>query len=150
MFSRRTLFRGIELLPAGCYLIANADGSTSISRYWDFSFAEVEEQLDETEYVEELDALFRRAVSRHLVADVPISSYLSGGIDSGSITAVASAQLPELRTFTVGFDLSSASGMELAFDERENAEHLSYLFRTEHYEMVLKAGDNPGEILASQ
>ena len=46
-----------------------------------------------------------------------------------------------MRTFTVGFDLSSASGVELGFDERAKAEHMSYLFKTEHYEMVLKAGD---------
>src|SRR4029077_1267262 len=93
------------------------------------------------EYLEELDRLFQQAVARHLVADVPVSAYLSGGMDSGSITAVASSHIPELRTFTVGFDLSSASGMELGFDERQNAEHMSYVFGTEHYEMVLKAGD---------
>ena len=48
---------------------------------------------------------------------------------------------PTCGTFTCGFDLRSASGIELGFDERENAEYMSYLFRTEHYEMVLKAGD---------
>ncbi len=73
---------------------------------------------------------------------MPVGSYLSGGMDSGSITAVAAPQFDEaFASFTVGFDLSSASGMELAFDERAKAEHMSYLFGTEHYEMVLKAGD---------
>jgi asparagine synthase (glutamine-hydrolysing) len=62
-------------------------------------------------------------------------------MDSGSITAVAAKQLPYMKTFTVGFDLRSASGLELGFDEREKAEYMSYLFKTEHYEMVLKAGD---------
>ena len=80
-------------------------------------------------------------MSRHLISDVPVATYLSGGMDSGSITAIASRQLPDLKTFTVGFDLHSASGLELAFDERERAEHLSYVFGTEHYQMVLKAGD---------
>ncbi len=70
-----------------------------------------------------------------------MSSYLSGGLDSGSITAIASKNINNLLTFTVGFDLSSASGLELAYDERESAERMSYLFGTEHYEMVLKAGD---------
>ena len=46
-----------------------------------------------------------------------------------------------MKSFTVGFDLTSASGIELTFDERSAAEHLSYVFGTEHYEMVLKAGD---------
>jgi asparagine synthase (glutamine-hydrolysing) len=91
--------------------------------------------------LEELDFLFQQAVSRQLVSDVEIGAYLSGGMDSGSITAVAAPQLPLLRTFTCGFDLSSASGIELNFDERHTAERMSYLFKTEHYEMVLKAGD---------
>jgi asparagine synthase (glutamine-hydrolysing) len=46
-----------------------------------------------------------------------------------------------LKTFTVGFDLRSASGLERSFDERAKAEFMSYLFKTEHYEMILKSGD---------
>jgi asparagine synthase (glutamine-hydrolysing) len=70
-----------------------------------------------------------------------VGAYLSGGMDSGSITAVAARSVPYLSTFTGGFDLTSISGLELAFDERRKAEAMSYLFRTEHYETVLKAGD---------
>jgi asparagine synthase (glutamine-hydrolysing) len=62
-------------------------------------------------------------------------------MDSGSITAIAAKSYPYIKTFTCGFDLSSASGIELAFDERAKAEAMSYYFKTEHYEMVLKAGD---------
>jgi asparagine synthase (glutamine-hydrolysing) len=112
-----------------------------IQRYWDYHFSEPEGAVDEREYLEELDRLFRQAVNRQLVSDVDIGSYLSGGMDSGSITAVAATQLPYLKTFTCGFDLHSASGIELGFDERAAAERMSYLFKTEHYEMVLKAGD---------
>ena len=85
--------------------------------------------------------MFAQAVNRQLVTDVELGSYLSGGMDSGSITAVAAQSIPDLKTFTCGFDLSSASGIELAFDERVAAEAMSARFRTEHYEMVLKAGD---------
>jgi len=66
---------------------------------------------------------------------------LSGGMDSGSITAVAARALPYITTFTVGFDMTSRMGLELGVDERAKAEAMSYLFKTEHYEAVLKAGD---------
>src|SRR4029077_12247823 len=72
---------------------------------------------------------------------VEIGAYLSGGMDSGSITAIAARQLPYIKSLTCGFDLNSASGVELGYDERNPAEYMSYLFKTEHYEMVLKAGD---------
>ena len=62
-------------------------------------------------------------------------------MDSGSITAIAAKKFRDLKTFTCGFDLSSASGIELGFDEREKAEAMSAKFKTEHYEIVLKAGD---------
>ena len=60
--------------------------------------------------------LFQQAVNRQLVSDVEIGCYLSGGMDSGTITALSSKELPYIKTFTCGFDLSSASGIELAFD----------------------------------
>jgi asparagine synthase (glutamine-hydrolysing) len=72
---------------------------------------------------------------------VPIGCYLSGGMDSGSITAIARRSLGRLTTFTGGFDLSSASGLELGFDERREAEALAAILKTEHYEMVMHAGD---------
>jgi asparagine synthase (glutamine-hydrolysing) len=143
-FTDRTLFRGVRLVPAGCYVVARAgrSGVSAPCRYWDFHFREESATgTGEDEYLEELDHLFRQAVRRQLVADVELGAYLSGGLDSGAITAVAARELPYIKSFTCGFDLSSASGLELAFDEREAAERLSYRFRTEHYEVVLKAGD---------
>ena len=142
-FTDRTLFAGVRLLPAGSVLqVAVGDQNIGSSeRYWDFRFREPEGPVDEREYIEELDRLFRQAVNRQLVSDVDIGAYLSGGMDSGSITALAARQLPYIRSFTCGFDLNSASGVELGFDEREGAELMSYLFKTQHYEMVLKAGD---------
>jgi asparagine synthase (glutamine-hydrolysing) len=139
-FTDRTLFKDLRLLPAGCHMTVTTEG-VRIQRYWDYHFSEPEGAVDEREYLEELDRLFRQAVNRQLVSDVDVGSYLSGGMDSGSITAVAATQLPYLKTFTCGFDLHSASGIELGFDERAAAERMSYLFKTEHYEMVLKAGD---------
>ncbi|MGY4472611.1 asparagine synthase (glutamine-hydrolyzing) [Bradyrhizobium sp. USDA 3364] len=142
-FTDRTLFDKVRLLPAGCYIEIGLDDRRPVEpkRYWDFRFEEPTQQIDERDAVHELDHLFRQAVNRQLVSDVDVGSYLSGGMDSGSITALAAAQLPFMRTFTIGFDLNSASGVELGYDERTKAEYMSYLFKTEHYEMVLKAGD---------
>ncbi|GKT17835.1 asparagine synthase (glutamine-hydrolyzing) [Acidovorax sp. SUPP2522] len=141
----RTIFSGISLFPAGTFATVKSSNTGSaearFTRYWDYEFVEPESPRNLEEYAEELDRLFVQAVSRQLVSDVDIGSYLSGGMDSGSITAVAAQQIPYMKTFTCGFDLNSASGIELGFDERPTAEYMSYLFKTEHYEMVLKAGD---------
>ncbi|MBM3245637.1 MAG: asparagine synthase (glutamine-hydrolyzing), partial [Candidatus Omnitrophica bacterium] len=144
LFTDRTLLQGIHLFPAGCWAKLTLDESADklkIIRYWDYDFCEPEDHAAAEEYEEELDRLFRQAVKRQLISDVEVGSYLSGGMDSGSITAIAASELPYIKTFTCGFDLHSASGLELGFDEREKAELMSYLFKTEHYEMVLKAGD---------
>jgi asparagine synthase (glutamine-hydrolysing) len=142
IFSDGTLFSGVRLLPPGRTLtISVRDGSRRERAYWDFDFAERPGTESDDEYAEELDRLFRQSVERQLVADVPVGAYLSGGMDSGSITAVAAQYLPYLSTFTGGFDLTTAAGLELGFDERLKAERMSYRFRTEHYETVLKAGD---------
>ncbi|MBE9207143.1 asparagine synthase (glutamine-hydrolyzing) [Nostoc sp. LEGE 06077] len=138
----KTLFKDIKLLPAGTYMCLSLDTQKSVQQqYWDYHFVEPDNPLDDREYLEELDRLFRQAVSRQLMSDVELGAYLSGGIDSGSITAIAAQQLPYIKSFTCGFDLNSASGVEVSYDEREAAEYMSYLFKTEHYEMVLKAGD---------
>ena len=136
-----TLFRDIRILPAGSWLRTSASGHVETRDYWDFAFVEPEHPTTRGEYAEALDFALRRAVSRQLVSDVPVGAYLSGGMDSGTITALAAQQIPNIKSFTVGFDLHSVSGLEMAVDEREAAEHMSYLFRTEHYEVVLKAGD---------
>ena len=137
-----TLFAGIRMLPAGTSLILDSrrDPRPVIERYWDFDLRH-SELMDRREASDELHRLFTKAVSRQLVSDVPVGAYLSGGMDSGSITAVARRQLGRLTSFTCGFDLSSASGLELGFDEREKAEVLANLLKTEHYEVVLHAGD---------
>lgn len=142
-FSDKTLFEGIHLLPPASYvkIPLAAQKMPPIRQYWDFDFTEPETVTDEREYVEELDRLLQQAVNRQLVSDVDVGGYLSGGMDSGSLVGLASRQVSNMRTFTCGFDLSSASGLELAFDERAKAEAMSYEFQTEHYEMVLKAGD---------
>jgi asparagine synthase (glutamine-hydrolysing) len=143
IFSDGTLFDGVRLLPPGHRVSVPARDALPASEdcYWDFYFHEPDGKVDERELEEELNRLFRQAVLRQTVSDVPVGSHLSGGMDSGSITAVAATALPWMPTFTVGFDMRSASGIELGTDERPKAEAMSYLFRTEHFQAVLKAGD---------
>lgn len=147
IFTDKTFFKSIKLFPSGHYAriplgaLSCELSALSLTRYWDFDFREPNHPAKDEEYIEELDRLFQQAVKRQLVSDVDIGSYLSGGMDSGSITAIAAKELPYIKTFTCGFDLNSASGLELGFDERGNSEYMSYLFKTEHYEMVLKSGD---------
>lgn len=142
IFSDLTLFKDIMLLPpAGTISLGIKNNkSLKINQYWDFCFRN-DHSLNEQEYTEELERLFTQAVNRQLISDVEIGSYLSGGMDSGSITSIAAKNFKNLKTFTCGFDLSSANGLELGFDERIKAEFLSNIYKTEHYEIVLKAGD---------
>ncbi|MGO4573051.1 asparagine synthase (glutamine-hydrolyzing) [Microvirga sp. 2TAF3] len=141
-FTDGTLFRNVRLLPHGCYLqVRPGDRNAVPVRYWDYHFEEPSQVANKDELIDQLDHLFMQAVSRQLISDVDVGCYLSGGMDSGSIAAVASKQLSNMKSFTVGFDVSSASGVEVGYDERVAAEYMSYLFKSEHYEMVLKAGD---------
>ena len=144
IFTDRTLLQNIRMFPPatlGRISLGTKSKTLQLDHYWDYHFEEPKKPKDTREYEEELNHLLQQAVCRQLVTDVELGSYLSGGMDSGTLTALASRELPYIKTFTCGFDLSSASGMELGFDEREKAEALSARYKTEHYEMVLKAGD---------
>ena len=139
-FTNRTLFKGVSLLAPGTAVVFEPHREPREYLYWDYDFREeLTDPLPELE--EECNRLFAQGVSRQLLSDVDVGSYLSGGIDSGAITAIAARQISGMRTFTVGFDTRSASGLELGFDERVKSEYMSYVFGTEHYQMVLKAGD---------
>jgi asparagine synthase (glutamine-hydrolysing) len=103
-FTPQTLFKDIRILPAGHYLRVGLGTGTLPDPipYWDFAFTEPEQPEDEQAYVEELDRLFCQAVNRQLVSDVDVGAYLSGGMDSGSITARAAMQLPFMKTLYRG------------------------------------------------
>jgi asparagine synthase (glutamine-hydrolysing) len=144
IISNQTLNQDIFILEPGYYGILNLKKNNKelyLRQYWDYHFNSKDNNLSKEESIEELRYLFQKAVKRQLVSDVEVGSYLSGGMDSGSITAIASNQIRNLKTFTCGFDLSSASGIELNFDERDKAKLMSTKFNTEHYEIILKSGD---------
>ena len=124
IFTDGTLLRGVHLLPAGtgCGSGRWITGARPV-----LGLRLHDRRRDPSEEAaEELRRLFDAAVQRQLVSDVPVGAYLSGGTDSAGITAIAARHIPYLSTFTGGFDLTSASGLELGFDERAKAEALSY------------------------
>jgi asparagine synthase (glutamine-hydrolysing) len=138
-FGEATLFKGIHLLEPGHILLVKGS-HIERRRYWDFNFDPMEDRGEER-LLERLRVLLEDTIKRQLVSDVPVGAYLSGGMDSGSITAIAAGNIPRLMTFTGGFDLTNVSGFEAGFDERKDAEVMSALFGTEHYQMVFHAGD---------
>ena len=142
LFSFRTLFKGVSMIPpANTIEIGNDFKHVTHNSWWDYDFSETEESMTFEEAKDETLRLFQQAVKRQMVADVPIGSYLSGGMDSGAITAVGSKMIPRMATFTCGFDMSSVTGVEANYDERRDAELMANAFKTEHYEQVINAGD---------
>ncbi|MDP2683947.1 MAG: asparagine synthase (glutamine-hydrolyzing) [bacterium] len=140
IFSDRTLFNNIYLLPAGYWMKISKNGKIHTQQFWDFNINE-DTKTSEKDFIEQIQVNFDKAVNRHMIADVPIGSYSSGGMDSGSIIAIATKKNRNLMTFTGGFDLSAAYGIEFGFDERKDSEIIARTFNTQHYEMVIHSGD---------
>ncbi len=142
LFTYRTLFKGVTMLPpANAVAVTRNSNGVKHQSWWDYDFSLPDESMTFEDSVQETARLFRQAVVRQMVADVPVGSYLSGGMDSGSITAVASSHVPRLTTFTCGFDMSEITGVEANYDERRDAELMANHFKTEHYEQIINAGD---------
>ena len=142
VFSFNTLFKGVTMLPPANTVQLNSK-STAVKHnsWWDYDFSKTDENMSFEFAKSETKRLFEQAVNRQMVADVPVGSYLSGGMDSGSITAIASKKVDRLSTFTCGFDMSEVTGREANFDERRDAELMANCFKTEHFEQVMNAGD---------
>lgn len=137
----RSIFRGVEkLLPAHTLSIDLDTWRVTRRRYWQLQFAPDESLSCEDWQAALLDKL-RESVRVHLIADVPVGSFLSGGMDSSVVTGLASAALPTpIQTFSIGFREARFSELDAA---REIAEH----FGTEHTEQIVEA--NAAELLPS-
>jgi asparagine synthase (glutamine-hydrolysing) len=141
-FSYQTLFKGVAMLPpANTVKIDKSSTFVKHSSWWDYDFSSPDENMSFEEAKEETLRLFKQAVKRQMVADVPVGAYLSGGMDSASVVSVASQHVQRLSTFTCGFDMSEVTGHESNYDERRDAELLANAFKTEHFEQVMNAGD---------
>lgn len=128
----QTIFDGIQKLEPGHVLTVDARGLIK-KPYWQLStfFNTPFEGVDENDVENELKKILKDAVRYHLISDVPLGVFLSGGLDSSVIVAYAS-QLhnKKIKTFSVGFK-------EQSFDERNFARTIAKRFDTDHQELVI-------------
>jgi asparagine synthase (glutamine-hydrolysing) len=128
--SPHTVFRGIRKLPPGHRLVLDRTG-VRVDRYWDFRPAE-RPPKDLRAFVAELRERMQEAVRSHLVSDVPVGAFLSGGLDSSTVVALMSlAGIQPVRTFSVGF-------REGRFDELPYARLVAQRYGTDHRELVVE------------
>ncbi|MGI5842593.1 MAG: asparagine synthase (glutamine-hydrolyzing) [Candidatus Xenobium sp.] len=125
----RTILAGIHKLPPAHWLSWD-DSGVRLGRYWDLELRPMR-GLDLRDWEELLLAALRGAVRRHLGANLPVGTFLSGGLDSSTLTALMVQEAAEpIRTFTMGFP-------EASFDESGPARRLARLLGTRHHEGVL-------------
>jgi asparagine synthase (glutamine-hydrolysing) len=120
-----TIFKSIKKLEPGHYL-SYQNGKSEIKKYWDIPLADYPIGFKtEDEYAEELRDILERAVRSRLVADVPVGVFLSGGIDSGVIAALAAKANRKIECFSIGFD-------EPSFDESSHAKSIAKALGLNH------------------
>src|SRR4051812_8804922 len=125
-----SIFEGVRKLPPGHYLKWRA-GRSGIHQYWQVG---VDETFagGEREAAEALRAVLSDAVRSHLMSDVPLGAFLSGGVDSSAVVGLmAEASSRPVQTFSIGFD-------EPQFDELEHARTVARHFGTDHHEFVVR------------
>src|SRR6266436_3536216 len=125
-----TLFEGVRRLLPG-HTLQWRDGEVEIRQYWDMSFRAETPARSHEDLVAEFGARFTDAVRTHLMSDVPLGVFLSGGIDSASIAAVMSRLVTEpIKTFSVAF-------AEREANELRYARMAARAYRTDHHEVVV-------------
>lgn len=132
-----TMIRGVTALLPGTYARVRANGSVDgPHRYWSPTFApEDTAPVDETMAIEELRRLLREVVREHLISDVPLGAFLSGGIDSSSVVALMSEVAAEaVHTFSVTF-------VEQDFSEAPYSREIAGRYSTKHTEICLSEQD---------
>jgi len=129
-----TMFRGIEKLLPGHTVEVDRDGAADFDRYWDLPEVDTTECRSRSDYVRGYRELLEECVSSHLMSDVPLGVFLSGGLDSSTVAALT-RKLTDgpLETFSVGYD-SPESELPYA---REVAGHLG----TVHHEVYINERD---------
>lgn len=134
LWGSETLFSGVEQFPTGTWEKIEADKKVR-QQYWDFTF-ERDSRLSLQGAAEEHREILKRVVSRQIVADVPVLSYLSGGIDSTALVTAAHRINPAIRSYSCIFDLSEV-GDDRIVDEREFSRLAATHLNIHHTEMEL-------------
>lgn len=129
-----TIYRSVKKLPPSSYMRREANGAIEIERYYSFRTSSVRTTgrgIDDL--CDELEHLLTQSVKRRMISDVPLGAFLSGGVDSSVVAAIAAKKLgAELKTFSIGFENHPESEH---FDAAEAASMLS----THHNDRVLAA-----------
>ena len=134
-----SIWNGVSKLEPGCMLTVTRDGRLAHSVYWDARQVAEEgltsrnnRALSDEEAIQQLDHLLGDAVARHMVADVPLGAFLSGGFDSSVVTAVMQARsLRRIKTFSIGFH-------EKEYNEAAHARDVAAHLGTEHTELYVE------------
>ena len=133
-----TLFRGIKTVPPG-HLVQWRDGEINIRRWWDISFDEIEEGRSELWWQEQLLETLDRVVNLEMVSDVPLGSFLSGGIDSSAIVAMMKRHSNgrPIETYTIGMEAEDLR-YDIIPDDVEWARKVNQQLDTDYHEIILK------------
>lgn len=131
----KTMFQGVDKLPPG-HCARWADGRLEIRPYWDMTFAP--EQRSDAEWASMVREAVSQAVRRQMVSDVPIGSFLSGGIDSSAIVAEMSRASGRVSTYTVGFSAEDLQH-EIVPDDIKYSRMIADQFDVDYHERILEA-----------
>ncbi|HEU5197316.1 MAG TPA: asparagine synthase (glutamine-hydrolyzing), partial [Methylomirabilota bacterium] len=128
-----SMLAGVAKLPPGHTLTARAGEPPRVRRYWDLQFLP-DSAVSDAEWCERLVDQLARSVRRRMAADVPVGFFLSGGVDSSAVVALAAREWKggPLHTFSLGFS-------EAAYDERVFSRAVAQRFGTTHHEVVFDA-----------
>ncbi len=126
----RSIFAHVRKLPPG-HVLTWRDGRTTVTPYWQLPATETFTGTEQ-DAIDALRDVLTDAVRAHLVSDVPLGAFLSGGVDSSVVVALmAKASGARVKTFSIGFD-------EPAFDELEHARRVATHYGTDHHEFVVR------------
>src|SRR5215813_3188703 len=135
----RTLFKDIYMLEPGTYALCDGGWLQTFS-YWRMTFgSSPHRSVDEA--AEALRPVLKTVLNRQTRSDVPLGTYLSGGMDTGAISALVAPTLKPLHTFTCGFNTGGMVGLETYFDERADAAALAQQLGTVHHEEEVESSD---------